>query len=115
MRAGIKNQNLMLFTHGKAIPAAPNIKGTNQLPKPPIKIGITMKKNYNKRMNTSPHLSMLSPSLFWGGSAGLPKGPTKPPNIAQVHGAILQCWTEPHFRHHILLFLECEQHCICPF
>jgi len=24
--------------------AAPNIKGTNQLPKPPIKIGITMKK-----------------------------------------------------------------------
>ena len=24
--------------------AAPNIRGTNQLPNPPIKIGITMKK-----------------------------------------------------------------------
>ena len=29
---------------GKAISAAPNIKGTNQFPNPPIKIGITIKK-----------------------------------------------------------------------
>jgi len=43
-KAGIKNQNLMLFIRGKAISGAPNIKGTNQFPKPPIKIGITMKK-----------------------------------------------------------------------
>jgi len=34
----------MLFNLGKAISGAPNIKGTNQLPKPPIKIGITIKK-----------------------------------------------------------------------
>jgi len=34
----------MLFIRGKAISAAPNIKGTNQLPNPPIKIGITIKK-----------------------------------------------------------------------
>ena len=44
INAGIKNQNLILFIRGKAISAAPNIKGTNQFPNPPIKIGITMKK-----------------------------------------------------------------------
>jgi hypothetical protein len=42
--AGIKNQNLILFIRGKAISLAPSIKGTNQLPNPPIKIGITIKK-----------------------------------------------------------------------
>lgn len=42
--AGIKNQNLILFNRGKAISGAPNIRGTNQFPNPPIKIGITMKK-----------------------------------------------------------------------
>merc|ERR1719391_1249284 len=50
IKAGIKNQNLILFIRGNAISAAPNIKGTNQFPKPPIKIGITIKKNYNKCM-----------------------------------------------------------------
>lgn len=44
IKAGSKNQNLILFIRGNAISAAPNIKGTNQLPNPPIKIGITMKK-----------------------------------------------------------------------
>lgn len=44
INAGIKNQNLMLFIRGKAISAAPSIKGTNQFPNPPIKIGITIKK-----------------------------------------------------------------------
>ena len=34
----------MLFKRGNAISGAPNIKGTNQFPKPPIKIGITIKK-----------------------------------------------------------------------
>lgn len=42
--AGIRNQNLILFIRGKAMSAAPSIKGTSQFPKPPIKIGITMKK-----------------------------------------------------------------------
>jgi len=42
--AGAKNQNLMLFKRGKAISTAPNIRGTNQFPKPPIRMGITMKK-----------------------------------------------------------------------
>jgi hypothetical protein len=44
IKAGIKNQNLILFIRGKAISAAPNIRGTSQLPNPPIRIGITIKK-----------------------------------------------------------------------
>lgn len=41
---GGRSQNLMLFIRGKAISGAPSIKGTNQFPNPPIKIGMTMKK-----------------------------------------------------------------------
>ena len=41
---GTRNQKLMLFKRGKAISAAPSIKGTSQFPNPPIKIGITIKK-----------------------------------------------------------------------
>jgi|LQAB01.1.fsa_nt_gi hypothetical protein len=41
---GGSSQNLMLFIRGNAISGAPSISGTNQFPKPPIKIGITMKK-----------------------------------------------------------------------
>ena len=44
IKAGIKNQNLILFIRGNAMSAAPNISGTSQLPNPPIKIGITIKK-----------------------------------------------------------------------
>jgi len=42
--AGTKNQNLILFNRGNAMSAAPNIKGTSQLPNPPISTGITIKK-----------------------------------------------------------------------
>src|SRR5229473_1678316 len=38
------SQNEMLFMRGNAISGAPIISGTNQLPKPPIIAGITMKK-----------------------------------------------------------------------
>ena len=41
---GGSNQKLILFILGKAMSGAPIIKGTNQLPKPPIRIGITTKK-----------------------------------------------------------------------
>jgi len=44
VKAGTKNQNLILFNRGNAISGAPIIKGTNQFPNPPIKIGITIKK-----------------------------------------------------------------------
>jgi hypothetical protein len=43
-KEGGNNQKLKLFMRGKAISGAPNIRGTNQFPKPPIKIGITIKK-----------------------------------------------------------------------
>ena len=42
--AGAKNQKLILFIRGKAISTDPSIKGTNQLPNPPMRIGITIKK-----------------------------------------------------------------------
>jgi len=41
---GGNNQKLKLFSRGKAISGAPINKGTNQLPKPPIIVGITIKK-----------------------------------------------------------------------
>lgn len=44
IKAGTKNQNLILFNRGNAISGAPSIKGTNQFPNPPIRIGITIKK-----------------------------------------------------------------------
>lgn len=44
IRDGGISQNLKLFRRGNAISGAPSIKGTSQLPNPPMKIGITMKK-----------------------------------------------------------------------
>lgn len=44
VREGGSSQNLILFIRGNAISGTPNIKGTSQLPNPPIKIGITIKK-----------------------------------------------------------------------
>lgn len=41
---GINNQKERLFIRGKAISATPSIRGINQLPNPPIEIGITIKK-----------------------------------------------------------------------
>jgi hypothetical protein len=38
----------MLFSLGKLISQAPIIIGTNQLPKPPIAVGITKKKIIRK-------------------------------------------------------------------
>lgn len=43
-KEGGSSQKLMLFIRGNAMSGAPIIRGTNQLPKPPIIIGITMKK-----------------------------------------------------------------------
>jgi hypothetical protein len=45
---GGRSQNLILFIRGKAISGLPNIRGTNQLPNPPIIIGITIKKIITK-------------------------------------------------------------------
>lgn len=43
-KEGGRSQKLILFIRGNAMSGAPIIKGTSQLPKPPIMIGITMKK-----------------------------------------------------------------------
>lgn len=44
VREGGNIQKLILFIRGKAMSGAPNIRGTSQLPNPPIIIGITIKK-----------------------------------------------------------------------
>lgn len=41
---GGRSQNLMLLSRGKAMSGAPNIRGSNQFPNPPINTGITRKK-----------------------------------------------------------------------
>lgn len=46
---GGRSQKLILFIRGKAMSGAPTIKGTSQLPKPPIRIGMTMKKIITRR------------------------------------------------------------------
>lgn len=48
VKEGINNQKERLFIRGKAMSATPNIRGISQLPKPPIEIGITMKKIITK-------------------------------------------------------------------
>ena len=48
VKEGGKSQNLILFIRGKAISGHPIIRGTSQLPKPPIIIGITIKKIITK-------------------------------------------------------------------
>lgn len=44
IRDGGRSQNLMLFSRGNAMSGAPSIRGSSQLPNPPIKTGITRKK-----------------------------------------------------------------------
>jgi len=44
IREGGNSQKLMLFRRGKLISQAPIKIGTNQLPNPPIAVGITKKK-----------------------------------------------------------------------
>lgn len=41
---GGSSQKLMLFIRGKAMSGAPIISGTSQFPKPPIRMGMTIKK-----------------------------------------------------------------------
>jgi hypothetical protein len=48
IKEGGNNQKLILFIRGKAISGAPIMIGTNQFPKPPIIIGMTIKKIITK-------------------------------------------------------------------
>lgn len=47
-KEGGSSQKLMLFIRGNAMSGAPIIRGTSQFPKPPIMIGMTMKKIMTK-------------------------------------------------------------------
>jgi hypothetical protein len=44
IKEGTNNQKERLLRRGKAISATPSMRGISQFPKPPIEIGITMKK-----------------------------------------------------------------------
>jgi hypothetical protein len=48
VKEGISNQKERLFIRGKAMSATPSISGRSQFPKPPMEIGITMKKIITK-------------------------------------------------------------------
>ena len=43
-KAGTSSQKLILLRRGNAMSGAPIMSGTNQLPKPPISAGMTVKK-----------------------------------------------------------------------
>lgn len=45
---GGRSQKLMLFIRGNAMSGAPIMRGTNQLPNPPIMMGMTIKKIITK-------------------------------------------------------------------
>lgn len=48
VRDGGRSQNLILLSRGNAMSGAPNIRGSNQFPNPPINVGITKKKIIKK-------------------------------------------------------------------
>lgn len=48
---GGNNHSLRLFSRGKAMSGHPSINGRSQFPNPPIKTGITKKKDYYKCMS----------------------------------------------------------------
>ncbi len=48
VKAKGSSQKLILFMRGKAMSGAPIISGTNQLPKPPIRPGMTVKNTITR-------------------------------------------------------------------
>jgi len=66
---GGRSQNLMLFIRGKAISGAPIIRGTSQFPKPPIMIGMTIKKIMTKACEVTKTLKI------WSSPRKLPRCP----------------------------------------
>ena len=72
------SQNEMLFMRGNAMSGAPIISGTNQLPKPPIIAGMTMKK-----IMMTPCAVMNTLYMFLAASIEL-----SPARIAEMTGKI---------------------------
>jgi hypothetical protein len=86
-----KNQKLKLFNLGKAMSGAPIITGTIQLPKPPIKIGVTKKNIIIRACDVTTTLYMCEfplkkklPSFISSKRINIDKAkptiPEKPPN-----------------------------------
>lgn len=89
---GGKSQKLILFKRGKAISGAPIITGTNKLPKPPIKTGITKKKIikkacavintlYNCQLEFNNVEPVCESSILIITEIIVPNKPENPPNI----------------------------------
>ena len=82
MKAGGSSQKEMLFMRGKAMSGAPIMIGTNQLPKPPIIAGMTMKKTMIRpcavistfhRCSASSRLAAAMPTRPWIALAHWPR------------------------------------------
>ncbi len=77
--AGTSSQNEILFIRGKAMSGAPIMIGTNQLPKPPIIAGMTMK---NTMIRPCAVIRTFHRCLAWVSV------PSSPRNCAQP----TRCW-----------------------
>ena len=85
MKAGGSSQKLILFIRGKAMSGAPIMIGTNQLPKPPIIAGMTMKKTMIRPC------ALISTFHRCSASSGSPAGMPTRPWIALAHGRDTGC------------------------
>ena len=77
MKAGTSSQKLMLFIRGKAMSGAPIISGTNQLPKPPIIAGMTMKNTMIRPW------AVISTFQWWSASSKLRGAGAERPALGQ--------------------------------
>ena len=68
MKAGGSSQKQMLFIRGKAMSGAPIMIGTNQLPKPPIIAGMTMKKTMIRPCARDQHVPHVERFVEIGGA-----------------------------------------------
>ena len=89
MSATGKSQKLKLFSRGKAISGALSIKGTNQLPNPPINTGITIKKIIRKAWAVITVLYACSPNKHPGTASSvriktLIEVPNSPPQMPRI-------------------------------
>ena len=82
MKAGGSSQKLMLFIRGKAMSGAPIMIGTNQLPKPPIIAGMTMKKTMIRPWALTSTFHMCSASSKLG--ADMPRNDAAPGPGAEI-------------------------------
>src|SRR5207237_1768767 len=93
------SQNEMLFMRGNAMSGAPIISGTNQLPKPPIIAGITMKKimirpcEVTNTLNVCDSWKICRPGYISSMSMPIDRKPqTAPPTSANTRYIVPMAW-----------------------